>query len=105
MDTTKNDSNKISKDLLSKEEDPLKGKISPINEIVIDVDKVLKLEDNSITDSVLIRQIGLATTRYNYISREDSRALSRKIRHEYQYAALYPEVMADLSHIKPDNGE
>ena len=97
-----NDTNKIPKEFLSSQEDPLKGKISPVNEIVIDVDKLLQLDDNSITDVALIRQIGLATTRYEYLSREDSISLGRKIKSEFSFAALYPEVMTDLSHITPD---
>jgi hypothetical protein len=98
-----NDSSKIPQHLLSKEDDPLKGKISPENEIVIDIDKVLELEDDSITDFVLIRQIGLATTRYEYVSKETAHMLGRKIKSMFHHAALYPEVMRSFD-IKPDGG-
>jgi len=83
----KNEKDKVPNEFLRTDEDPLKGKISPVNEIVIDINKMLELPDKSVTSPVLIRQIGLATTRYKYLTRDDSRALAKKISPGLQFGA------------------
>lgn len=71
------------------------------NDITIDIDAILLLDDNSITDYETIRQIGLATTKWGLLSTEKSRQLSKKIKKEFTFAALYPHVHQPLN-IKPE---
>lgn len=72
------------------------------NEITINIEEILLLDDNSITDYETIRQIGLAQTKWNFLDRNTSIALGKKIKKELMYAALYPHVYQ--THIvKPDS--
>lgn len=71
------------------------------NEITINIEETLKLPDNSVSDPELSRQIGLATTRYEYVTSEVARQLNAKIKQGYEYLALYPHVMKPFG-IMPD---
>jgi len=71
------------------------------NDITIDVNEILTLPDYSISDGETIRQIGLATTTYNYVSQEVANQLCRKIKTGFEVHALYPHVMRPLN-ILPD---
>ena len=63
------------------------------NDITIDPVEILKLPDNSITDYETIRQIGLATTKWNFLTDDISKQLTKKIKSGYERAALYPHIM------------
>ena len=72
------------------------------NEITLIIEETLKLDDNSITDSETIRQIGLITTNFGLkISDDERKELARKVKREYQFAGLYPHVMKKFD-IKPE---
>lgn len=71
------------------------------NEITIDIQEILLLPDDSITDIETIRQIGLATTKWKYLDKDTAHRLGRKIKHEFGFAALYPHVMKKFD-ILPD---
>lgn len=72
-----------------------------MNEITINIEELLKLPDNSITDSEILRQIGLLSyPKYN-ISRGDLDTLYRKVRKGFEYCCLYPEIMTNFD-IKPE---
>ena len=73
------------------------------NDITIDVKATLALPDNSITDAETCRQIGLATTKRDFLSREDSNLLGRKIARGYEYAALYPHIIPAFDSIVAKN--
>lgn len=57
------------------------------NEITIDIEKILVLPDNSITDTETIRQIALWSIKMN------DNSLNDKISKEFHFAGLYPHVM------------
>lgn len=64
------------------------------NDITVDVDELLKLEDGSVIDYHICRQIGLITCDFSgKYSPEVKRKLSRKIPEMYQIQALYPHVV------------
>jgi len=71
------------------------------NEITINVEELLKVDDNSITDYETIRQIGLLSCTKNDVSKEDRKMLYDKVRREFQYCGLYPTVMKSFD-IKPE---
>jgi len=71
------------------------------NEITIDVNEILALPDGSIDDAKIIRQIGLATTKWEYVTKEVAHQLCRKIKKGFEVAALYPHVMKSFD-IKPE---
>jgi hypothetical protein len=56
------------------------------NEITINVDEIRKLPDGSVINPELIRQIALYTNQTGDVS------LTCKIRSEFMYAGLYPEI-------------
>ena len=63
------------------------------NEITINIDELLKVEDNSITDCETIRQIGLLSCTRNNVSEDDRKILYKKIKRQFEYCGLYPNVM------------
>ena len=64
------------------------------NEITINIEEILKVDDNSIVDPETIRQIGLATTNFSLkLSKDEIFQLSKKIKKEYQVFCLYPHQM------------
>lgn len=71
------------------------------NEITINIEELLKVEDNSITDFDTIRQIGLLSCTKNDVSKEDRTTLYGKIKKEFRYSALYPYVMKTFD-LPPD---
>ena len=66
------------------------------NEITINIEEILKLPDGSVTDAETIRQIGLATTKYNFLTKEQSSALGKKIQPGLEFGALYPHIVEPL---------
>lgn len=66
------------------------------NEITIDMKELLNVEDDSITDYEIIRQIGLLSYTKNDISENDRKSLIRKVKKEFQYCGLYPTVINKL---------
>lgn len=72
------------------------------NEITINIEELLKVEDNSITDYETIRQIGLLSCTKNDISKDNRQILYRKVKKEFQYLGLYPTEMKSFD-ILPDN--
>lgn len=72
------------------------------NEISLNIEETKKLDDNSISDSETIRQIGLITTNFGLkISDDERKQLARKVKRKYQFAGLYPHVMKKFD-IKPE---
>lgn len=71
------------------------------NEITINIEELLKVDDNSITDYETIRQIGLLSCTRNNVSTDDIRALNKKVKNEFQVYGLYPNVMKSFD-IMPD---
>jgi 2-phosphoglycerate kinase len=71
------------------------------NEITINIEELLKVDDDSITDYETIRQIGLLSCTKNDISKDDRQTLYRKVKREFQYCGLYPTVMKSFD-ILPD---
>lgn len=63
------------------------------NEITINIEELLKVEDNSITDSETIRQIGLLSCTKNEVPKEDRHILYKKIKNGFEYMGLYPHIM------------
>lgn len=72
------------------------------NEITINIQELLKVEDNSITDFETIRQIGLLSCTVNTVSDTDRRTLYKKVKSEFQVYGLYPNVMKAFD-IQPDS--
>jgi len=70
------------------------------NDITINPAEILKLPDNSIDDYETIRQIGLATTKWNFLTDDISRQLTKKIKSGYEIAALYPHIIYKLEPFK-----
>ena len=74
------------------------------NDITINIDELLLVEDNSITDCETIRQIGLLSCTRNNVSEEDKNKLAEKVKREFQFCGLYPSVMKsfdiDINKIK-----
>lgn len=71
-----------------------------MNEITINVQDLLELPDNSITDAETIRQIGLLSYR-KHNTRRDLYSLYHKVRKGFEYMCLYPEIMTNFD-IKPE---
>ncbi len=72
------------------------------NEITLNIEEILKLDDNSITDAETIRQIGLITTNFKLkLSDDERKQLARKVKIEFQVFALYPNVMKKFD-FKPE---
>ena len=69
--------------------------------ITIDIEELLKVDDNNITDSETIRQIGLLTCTSNDISYEDRIKLCKKVNNNFQFCGLYPTTILPLN-IKPE---
>lgn len=69
------------------------------NEITINVDELLIVDDNSITDYETIRQIGLLSCTKNDVSEQDKQTLHKKVKREFQYCGLYPTVMKSFVNI------
>lgn len=74
------------------------------NDITINIEELLKVEDDSITDYEIIRQIGLLSCTKNEVSKEDKHILYKKIKKGYEYMGLYPTVMNSFD-ITPDNNK
>lgn len=72
-----------------------------MNEITINIQDLLELPDNSITDAETIRQIGLLSYRKHNFSRCVLDSLYRKVRKGFEYSCLYPEIMTNFD-IKPE---
>lgn len=68
-----------------------------MNQITINIDELLAVEDNSITDYHTIRQIGLLSCTENKISKDIREALYKKVKREFQYCGLYPYVIESLT--------
>ena len=62
------------------------------NNITINIEELLKVEDNSITDYDTIRQIGLLSCTKNDVPDEIKNILYKKVKSEFQYIGLYPHV-------------
>jgi hypothetical protein len=73
------------------------------NEITINIEELLKVEDNSITDYETIRQIGLLSCTVNNISKEIKQILYKKVKNEFQYMGLYPNIMKTFDIIPDKN--
>lgn len=71
------------------------------NEITINIDELLKVEDNSIVDYDTIRQIGLLSCTVNDITDDVKHILYKKVKRELQYIGLYPTIMKKID-IKTD---
>ena len=72
------------------------------NKITLNIEEILKCDNNSITDIDIIRQIGLITTQFNpNISYETKLKLGRKIKKEYEVFGLYPHAMKSFD-INPE---
>ncbi len=67
------------------------------NEITINIEEILKLPDGSVTDAETIRQIGLATTKYGLLTKEQSSALGKKIKPGLEFGALYPHIIEPIN--------
>ena len=65
------------------------------NEIIINLDEIRKLPNDSITDYETIRQIALYTIKYN------DNSLNCKVKKEFEFCGLYPYVMKTFN-ILPD---
>ncbi len=63
------------------------------NEITINIEELLRVDDNSITDYDTIRQIGLLSCTRNNVSNSDKQILYKKVKREFSYLGLYPTVM------------
>lgn len=63
------------------------------NDITINPDEIRKLPNNSITDVETIRQIAL----YGIKNPNDSTDLYDKIKREFEFAGLYPQVMTKFN--------
>lgn len=74
------------------------------NDITINIEELLKAGDNSITDGETIRQIGLLSCTVNNVSDVDIERLGEKVKREYQFMGLYPNVMKAFD-ILPDGVE
>lgn len=74
------------------------------NKITINVEELLKVDDNSITDYKTIRQIGLISCTRNDISVDDHKKLNRKVKREFLYLGLYPYVMNSIELDENDLG-
>ena len=60
------------------------------NNITINVEELRKVEDNSIMDGETIRQIAL------YSNKTGDTSLIPKIKKEFHFCGLYPEIMNKL---------
>jgi len=63
------------------------------NEVTINIEEVLNLPNNSVTDAYTLRQIGLATTEQGLLTKEQCNVMYKKIQKGFEYGALYPHVM------------
>ncbi len=73
------------------------------NNITINIEELLKVDDDSIRDSETIRQIGLLSCTKNDIPEKVKTILYGKIKKEFTFAALYPHVMKPYNIISPNN--
>jgi hypothetical protein len=75
--------------------------IKDINKITIDIEELLNVDDNSISDYETIRQIGLLSCTVNDVSDVVKKQLYKKVKSEFQVYGLYPRIMTSFN-IKPD---
>jgi len=71
------------------------------NEITINIEELLKADDNSITDCETIRQIALISCTKNDIPNDIHLKLIKKVNPLFEFCGLYPYVI-DYN-IKPDS--
>ena len=65
------------------------------NTITINIDDILKLDDNSITDAETLRQIGLWCTTFDLQRGDRSiyKRVNRKVKRGFEFGTLYPHIM------------
>lgn len=63
------------------------------NEITLNIEELLNVPDNSITDYETIRQIGLLSYTKHNIPKEVQYRLNKKVKEEFSFVGLYPNVL------------